>query len=186
MLFRSSRFQSLVHPVRAIVAFRCGIGKGINVERVIRTGLHTRLAADAGGGIEVDNTVVPAEKRFRGTDRHARRVITLVAPQNGKVAAGIGKGPFLDIFYPGAEGAKRNLVFRFAGNGTGMASDAPGLINNEPISHEDQCADPGWMSSTKFHVHVCIAPKRNPVQNMTASYIFSIKFNFNTIWKEMR
>ncbi|SVC74290.1 uncharacterized protein METZ01_LOCUS327144, partial [marine metagenome] len=138
----TSRLQSFVDAMSAIVALRRGIREGINVEGIIGTRLHTRFTANTSGGIEVDDPIIATEESLRGTDRHAGRVVTLVAPQYGKMAARVGKRALFYILYPGSKGAEGNFIFRFTGNGTGMASNAAGLINYEPVSHGTQCPAP--------------------------------------------
>ena len=76
--------------MRAVVALRRGVGVRVDVERVVRAALHARLAADAAVAVEIDDAVVARVERPRRADRHARRVLAVVAPQHREVPARAG------------------------------------------------------------------------------------------------
>jgi len=59
----------------------------------------------------------------------------MVTPHDGKQPPCIGKRTFFDLFDPGAVHAYRNLMFTFAGGGTGMTTDAFTVIDDESKSH---------------------------------------------------
>src|SRR5262245_17977884 len=51
------RFQFRLHTMRAEIAFCRGVAVGINIERVVGTGLHAALTADTPLIVEVDDSV---------------------------------------------------------------------------------------------------------------------------------
>ncbi len=61
--------QALVDPVRAEVALRRGLGLRVDVQRVVGTGVHACLAADAAVRVEVDDAVLAPEQRRDGAHR---------------------------------------------------------------------------------------------------------------------
>ena len=121
--------------MRAEVALLGGVRVWINVERVVRASLHARLAPDATISVEVDDSVVASEQRGHRADRDARRVFAMIATQNRKESARIWILTFLDVLDPGSKGAKRDLVFGFAGYRAGVTADAFAMINDEPVFH---------------------------------------------------
>jgi hypothetical protein len=46
-----------------------------------------------------------------------------------------GERAFFDAFDPSSETAERHLVLGFAGNGAGVATDAPSVIDHKAIGH---------------------------------------------------
>ena len=68
----AGRLEPLVDAVGAEVALGRGVGVLVDVERVVRAGLHAALAADAAVAVEVDDAVLALEQRLRRADRHAR------------------------------------------------------------------------------------------------------------------
>src|ERR1039457_1310912 len=69
------------HPGRAIV--------GIHINRIVRTGLHASLAANATFGIEVDDAVLALVHRGHRTNRDAGRLLAMIAARDLKYAARI-------------------------------------------------------------------------------------------------
>src|SRR5437899_2590752 len=65
----------------AVVALRGGPRVRIDVERVVGTRLHARLAADAAIAVQVDDAVGSAIERDRRADRHARCRVAVVAAE---------------------------------------------------------------------------------------------------------
>ena len=133
----TSRFQSLFDSVGAEVAFLDGAEIIIEIQRIVRAGLHTCLAADAGVAIDVDDAIRAFLQRVDGTDRDAGRIGTLVAPKYGKVPADIGELTDLGVLHRRSEVADRNVVLGLASYGAGVAAYAPRLIDDEPILHGD-------------------------------------------------
>src|ERR671918_559658 len=104
----AGRLQSHLDAMRAVVALGGGAGVGVNVERVVRAGLHAGLAADTSAAVEVYDAVVAPVERHRRADGDARGVVAVVAAQHGEVAPRVGKRPLLHVLHPGAEGAQRH------------------------------------------------------------------------------
>ena len=133
----TGRFESLFDSVGAEVAFLDGAEIIVEVQRIVRAGLHTCAATDTRVAIDVDNSIRAFLKRVDGTDRDAGRVGTLVAPKYGKVPADVGELTDLGVLHRRSEVADRNVVLGLAGDGAGVAADAPRLIDDEPILHGD-------------------------------------------------
>ena len=125
------RLQAELHSVRAEVALLGGVLLGVDVDGVIRAGVHARLAADAARRVEVDDAVGPPEQRSGRADRDARRGVAVVAPQDREQPAAVGVLTLLDVLQPGAVDAEGHLVLGLAGNGARMAADAAVLVDEE-------------------------------------------------------
>src|SRR5262249_60117914 len=121
------------HAVRAVVTLGCRVRVGIDVERVVGTGLHARLAADAAAAIEVDDAVGAAVERHRRADGNARRVVAVVAAQHGEVTPRVGERALLDVLHPGAEGAQWHPVLFLAGHRAGVTADAATADDHEAV-----------------------------------------------------
>ena len=59
----------------------------------------------------------------------------MVATQNRKKPARIREGPLLNVFNPGPVNPNWNVVFRFAGYRTRMATYAFAVVNDEAVTH---------------------------------------------------
>ena len=92
-----------LHPVGAEVALGGGVRVGVDVERVVGARLHARLAADAAVAVEVDDAVRPPVERHRRADRHAGRVVAVVAAHDREVPARVRELALLDVLHPRAE-----------------------------------------------------------------------------------
>jgi hypothetical protein len=136
----AGRLEPHLHAVRAVVALGGGLGLGVDVERVVGTGLQARLATDAARAVEVHDAVGPAVEGHRGTDRHAGGVVAVIAAQHGEVAARVGEGALLDVLHPGAVDAERDLVLFLAGHRARMTPDALPLVDHESVAHA-RCDD---------------------------------------------
>src|SRR5206468_3626314 len=126
--------EANLDPVRAVIALRRRRRLRIDVERIVRTGLHARLAADAATAVEVHDAVVAPVERDGRADGHARRRIAVVAPEHGEKAAGVREDAALHVLHPGAKGAERYAVFLFARHRAGVAADAPSLVDHETVT----------------------------------------------------
>ena len=129
------RLESHVRAVRAEVALGRGAGVRVDVDRVVRTGLHARLAADADIRVELDDPVVALIHRLRRADRNAGRVRAVVAARHLEVAARVGKLPLLDVLDPGAVDADRHLVLRLARGRARVTADALAVVDEEGVVH---------------------------------------------------
>ena len=108
---------------------------GVYVERVVGTGLHAGLTADAAALVEVYDTVFAVVQRFHWTDFHAGRVGAMVAAHHRKQAARIGEDPFFDLFHPGPVDPQGDVVFCLTGGGAGMAANALSVVYDKPVLH---------------------------------------------------
>ena len=122
-------FESHIQTMRAEGAFGGGIGFGVEIDRVVGTGLHTGFTSDADAWVELDDTVVALIHGADGTDAHARRVGAVVAARHLKAAAHIGVGACLHILDPCAIHAKRHLILGLARSTARMATDTLALVN---------------------------------------------------------
>src|SRR5205085_4822109 len=120
----AGRLEPDLHAVGAVVALRGGVRVRVDVERVVRTALHARLAADAPRAVEVDDAVGTPIERHRRADGDARRVVAVIAAQHGEVAARVGPGALLDVLHPRAKGSEGNLVLFLARHRARMTADA--------------------------------------------------------------
>ena len=127
----AGRLQTDLDPMNAVVALLGGVVMGVDVERVVGTGLHAALATDAEAGVEVDYPVVSPEQRVGGTDRHAGSVGAVVAPHDREGPLGVGPGPRLDVLDPGAVHAQGYVMLGLARHRTGVAADARRLVDDE-------------------------------------------------------
>jgi hypothetical protein len=121
--------------MRAEIAFRRGVVIGIDIQSVVRTSLHASLAADAPPVVEINDSVCSPVQRAGRTDFGTWRVIAVVAPHHSEVSRCVGKLALLDMLYPGAKYANRNLVFLFARNRASVTADASVLIDDKSVSH---------------------------------------------------
>src|SRR6185369_5816842 len=131
----ASRLDLRFDAMRAIVALFCGIGVRVDVEGVVRTSLHARLAADAAVAVEIDDAVVAAKERRHRTDGDAWRIVAVIAAHHRKITPRVGILALLYVLHPRAEGADGDLMLGFAGDGAGMAADALAVVNQKAISH---------------------------------------------------
>src|SRR5205823_1115612 len=110
--------------MRAEIAFGRRVADRVDVEGVVRTGLHTGLAADAAVGIEIDHAVIAAIEGRHRTNGDAGREFTVVAAHHAEHPAVVRKLSLLDVFHPRAIDADWHLMLTLAGHRTRMATDA--------------------------------------------------------------
>lgn len=132
----AGRFKADVNPVGTVITLGRRAGVRVNVERIVRTGLHAGFTADAPVFVEVHNAIGPDVKRFNGADFHAWRIGAVVAAQDGKKPSGMREVALFNLLDVGAEHAHGYIVFRFAGGGAGMAANALSVINDETVFHK--------------------------------------------------
>src|SRR5208282_1133453 len=131
----ASGFQPDFGAMRAKMALGRGAIVRIHINRVVRTGLHAGLAANAAVGIEIDDPVLALVHRGHGTDGDAGRLLAMVAARNLKYAARVGENAFLDVLDPGPVHAHRHLVLGFARHRTGVTTNALAVIDYETVFH---------------------------------------------------
>jgi hypothetical protein len=132
----ASRLEADFRAMRTIVALSGCAGFGIDVQSVVWAGGHARMAPDAKAVIEIHDPAAPFKKRPGGADAHAGGMLAMIAAQYGKVPPGVRERTLFHIFDPGPEYSQGNLIFRFAGCGACMATDAPAMIDDEAVSHD--------------------------------------------------
>ena len=122
-------FESHIQTMSAEGAFRGGVGFGVEINRIVRTGLHTGFTADANARVKLNDAIISLIHGCDGTNAHARRVDAMIAARHLKVAANIGVCARFNIFDPCAIYADRHLILGLARSGTGVTSDAFGLVD---------------------------------------------------------
>jgi len=116
---------------------RC-VAVWVNVERVIRTGLHATLASNAAPAVKIDDAVCATVECSRRTDFDAWRRITMIAAHHAEVPAGVRELTFFDVLYPGAKYPDRHLVLLFARHRAGMTANTSILVDYKAIAHVDE------------------------------------------------
>jgi hypothetical protein len=96
--------------------------------------LHTRIASDAAIVVEIDDAVVTAKECARRTYFNAGRIVAMVATHHAEMAAGMRKLTLFDVLDPGAEDAKRNVVFFLASDCARVTADTAVVIDYEAVS----------------------------------------------------
>lgn len=129
-------FQTNLGAMRTVMAFGSRAMLRVHVNGVIGAGLHTRLAANAAVGVEIHDAVLALVHRGHRTNGDTRRLFAVIAAGDLEDAAGIRKFTFFDVLNPGSIHAQRDTVFRFAGYGASMATNAFAIINNESVSQK--------------------------------------------------
>ena len=125
----------MLDTVRTIIALRRSALVRVDVKRVIGTSLHAGSATDAAIIIEVDDAVIAREQRGRWTNRRTRRILTMIAAMDAELPRNVGVHALLDVLHVGAVDADRDVVFRLAGDGAGMAADALPVVYHEAVIH---------------------------------------------------
>jgi hypothetical protein len=105
----------------------------INVERVVGTSLHARLATNAPTGIKINNTIFSLIESCGRTDLDTRRSIAVITTIDKKIAARIGEFATLNVLDPGTVDPDGDIVFRFTGDGTGMTADTLALVDHKGV-----------------------------------------------------
>ena len=80
--------------------------------------------------IEIDDAVGALEHGRRRAGSDARSMRALIAARDLVRAARLGKDADVDVLYIGARDADRNNVFRLAGSGAGMTTDATSVVDD--------------------------------------------------------
>ena len=121
--------------MRAVIAFRSSVLVRVHIKRVVRAGLRAGFAADAAACVEINDSVFAGKKRRHRTNLDARRVGAMIAAHHRKQSSRVGESSFFDVFNPRSINAERNVVFRFAGDGAGVATNAFAVINYKTKIH---------------------------------------------------
>jgi hypothetical protein len=131
----AGRLKLRFDAVSAVVALLGGVRVGVNIKRIIRTGLHAALATYAAVAVEIDDAVIAPEERRHRAYRYAGGIVAVIATKHAEVAARIRVLSLFYVFYPCAESAERNFIFRFAGDSAGVTSDALSVVYYKAVSH---------------------------------------------------
>jgi hypothetical protein len=121
--------------VSAVVTLFGGVSVRVDVERVIRAGLHTRFAADAAVAVEINYPITALEQGGHRADSYTRRVLAVIASEDGKESSRVRVFAFFYVLHPGAKCAERDFVFGFTRDRACVAADAFAVINYEPVFH---------------------------------------------------
>jgi hypothetical protein len=121
----------------AEVALGCGTVIGVHVDRVVGTGLHTSLAADAAFGIKIHDAIFTFVHRRDRANGYARRLLAMVAASDLEEPASVGIFALLNVLDPGAVHAQRHLVLGLAGDGASVAPNALAIIDDESVIHRE-------------------------------------------------
>ena len=129
----AGRLHAVLHAVCAEVALGGRAGFRVDVDRVVGTGLHARLAADALLAIELDDSIVSLVHRGDGADPGAGRILAVVAARDLEVTFRVGVATGLGVLHPGAVHADRDLVLALAGRRARVAPDALAVVDDEAV-----------------------------------------------------
>src|SRR5262249_16601622 len=127
--------QADFEAMSAVVAFGRSARGGIDIERVVGTGLHARLAADTADAVAVHDAVRASLERDGGTDVDPRRLVAVITSEDREVASRVRERPTLHVLDPRAERAQRHLILFLASDRAGVTADAFSLIDHEAVTH---------------------------------------------------
>ena len=130
------RLQILLNAMRAEIALGCGVAVGIDIECIVRAGLHAAFATDTAAIVEVYDSIRTAEEGVGGANLNAGSVIAVVTSHHAKVALGVWKLAGLHVFHPCSKNSDGDLVFLLARHRTGVAANTSILVDNEPVAHK--------------------------------------------------
>ena len=126
-------FESHIQTMRAEMTFRGGVRLGVEINRIVRAGLHTGFTSDADAWVELDDAIIALIHRADGTDARARWIGAVITARDLKAAAHVGEGTCLHILDPCAIHAKRHLIFGLARSRAGVTADAFALVYQKSI-----------------------------------------------------
>ena len=116
--------------MRAEVTFFRRVIFRIDEDGVVRASRHASFAADANRLIEIDDAVGALEHCRGRTGGDTRGMRALVATRYLVGAARLGKDADVNVLDVGAGDAEWDDVFRFAGSGAGMTTDATRVVDH--------------------------------------------------------
>jgi hypothetical protein len=119
--------------VTTIVALRSRPAVGVDVDCIIRAGLHTGFTTNADLGIELHDAIIPLVHRGHGADSHTGRVRTMVAARDLELSAAIWICARLNVLHPRAIYPQGYFIFRFASSRTSMAANTTLIIDNKSV-----------------------------------------------------
>jgi hypothetical protein len=107
----------------------------MDVDRVVRTGLHAGFASDASITGKIDDPIFPLPERRYRTNLNTGRIGAMIAALYGKNSTGARELSFFNVLHPGSIHTDREIVFLFACNRAGMTANALAIVDNEPVVH---------------------------------------------------
>jgi hypothetical protein len=128
-------FETDFRAMRAKVTFCGGVRFGVEINRVVRTRLQTRLTADAQVRVKFDDAVFALIHCLHGANVNARRIGAVIAARDLEKAARVGEHTFFGVLYPRAIDAERNLILGFARRRACVTTDTLAIVNQESIIH---------------------------------------------------
>ena len=105
----------------------------IDVQRIVRTSLHTRLAADTAIIVEINNAIFARKQCIGRTDGRTRCILAMVATMDAEFPRRIGIGSCLDVLDVRSIDANGNIVLGFACHRTGVTANACPIVDDESI-----------------------------------------------------
>src|SRR5215475_14490472 len=102
----------------------------INKNRVVRTGSHAGLAADANRFIKINDAIRALEHGGSWTGRDAGRVGALITPSHLVRAPYLRKYAHIDVLHIRSSNADRDDVLRLARRRTCMTTNAAGMVDD--------------------------------------------------------
>jgi len=127
------RFSTGVDTVTAIITFRRGPRLRVDIDGVVRTGLHARFAANAPPGIKIDDGILANGEAGCGANFHTGSICTVIASQNMEGTLCSGMDPFFQILDPGLVDPDRIRVLGLASHCAGVATDATSVVDHKSI-----------------------------------------------------
>ena len=121
--------QTEVNFVRAIVTLGSSPRVGIDVNRIVRTRLHTCLAANADIRVEFDDAVIALVHGRDRTYPNARRIGAVITASYLERAGNVGIFTRLHTLNPGTLHTEGYLILAFTSGRTGMTADAGVIID---------------------------------------------------------
>jgi hypothetical protein len=132
--FHTGRLYSGLNPMKTPMTLLHRVVNRMQMPHSIRAGGHAVATADTDVGIDNHNSIIPFGGCLHGTDRHAGRMIAVIAQQRQKMPPYMRVGALLDFFDPRSPDTEGNIVFTLTGNGAGATTDAPAKIDDNGIA----------------------------------------------------
>lgn len=144
----TSRLEADVDAVSAVITFCRSVSLWIDIECVVGAGLHTSFAANAAAVVEVDHAIFAAIESCDWADFDTRGVVTVIATHHRKKPSRVRKLSLFDVLNPGSIDADRDVVFRLACDGTGVATNTAAVVDDESeVGQLDDACERGRKSN---------------------------------------
>ena len=105
----------------------------IDIQCIVRTCLHTRLATDTAIIVEIDNAILTGKQGICRADSRTGCILTMVTAMNAEFSRRIRIGTGLDVLDVSAIDADGHIVLGFASHGTSVTTDAGPIVDDESI-----------------------------------------------------